>query len=140
MTTGSTAEIGGRARERLETELIAWLTTVTPDGQPQSMPVWFLWTGEGEILVYSDKNALRNRNLRVNGKVAFHLREDERGDDVVSIDGEARIDPDHPQGEHNPPYLAKYQGLLDASGWTPASFSERYNVPVLIRPTKVRGW
>ena len=39
---------GARAAERLEGELILWLTTVTPEGQPQSSPVWFLWI-DGEI-------------------------------------------------------------------------------------------
>jgi PPOX class probable F420-dependent enzyme len=139
MTSDVTVEVGGRALERLRTELIAWLTTVTPDGQPQSMPIWFLWTDDGEILVYSHRTAVRNRNLEANSRVSFHFSDDGRGGDVVSIDGVARIDPAYPQGEHNPAYLAKYQGLLDEYSWTPAYFSERYNVPVLIRPSKVRS-
>jgi hypothetical protein len=28
---------------RLKSEPMIWLTTVTPSGQPQSTPVWFLW-------------------------------------------------------------------------------------------------
>ena len=48
----TTSEAGSRAEERLRNEEIAWLTTVRPDGQPQSVPVWFLWDGEG-FLVYS---------------------------------------------------------------------------------------
>jgi len=31
------------AAARLQTEPVIWLTTVTPSGQPQSTPVWFLW-------------------------------------------------------------------------------------------------
>ncbi len=31
---------------RLREEVIVWLTTVRSDGQPQSVPVWFLWDGE----------------------------------------------------------------------------------------------
>ena len=137
----TSATIEGRALERLRTDLLGWLTTVTPEGQPQSMPVWFLWTDAGEILVYSQQGALRNRNLATNPRVAFHLGEDPAtGNDIVSIDGEATVDPAYPQGEHNPAYLAKYQGLLDRSNWTPAYFSSRYNLPVRIRPTKVRSW
>jgi hypothetical protein len=37
-----TTEAGGRANRRLREELIAWLTTVRSDGQPQSVPVWLL--------------------------------------------------------------------------------------------------
>lgn len=43
----TTSEAGGHAERRLREERIAWLTTVRADGQPQSVPVWFLWDGEG---------------------------------------------------------------------------------------------
>ena len=45
-------EIGARAERRLREEEIAWLTTVRADGQPQSVPVWFLWDGDA-FLIYS---------------------------------------------------------------------------------------
>jgi PPOX class probable F420-dependent enzyme len=143
MTIDPGTKVGARALERLRTELIGWLTTVTPDGQPQSMPVWFLWDGDGaasgEILVYSLVSARRNENLRANPRVSFHFSDDGTGSDVISLEGEARIDAAYPQGEHNPAYVAKYAGLFAEYDWTPAYFSERYNVPVLIRPTKLRG-
>ena len=82
---------GAHALERLERERIAWLTTVTPDGQPQTLPIWFVWE-DGTILVDSKKVAARNRNLRLDPKVSFHLADDE-GDDIVEIEGEARLDP-----------------------------------------------
>ena len=47
----TTTEAGGRAERRLREEKIAWLATVRADGQPQSVPVWFLWDGEA-VLVY----------------------------------------------------------------------------------------
>ena len=31
--------------ERLRSEPIMWMTTVTPDGRPQPSPIWFLWSG-----------------------------------------------------------------------------------------------
>jgi Pyridoxamine 5'-phosphate oxidase len=39
------------ALERLRTDLILWLTTVRPGGQPQSTPVWFHFDGEGTARV-----------------------------------------------------------------------------------------
>ena len=36
---------GARALRRLQTELIGWLTTINPDGQPQASPIWFVWDG-----------------------------------------------------------------------------------------------
>lgn len=35
--------INARVQKRLREEEIAWITTVRRDGQPQPVPVWFLW-------------------------------------------------------------------------------------------------
>ena len=133
-----------RALDRLASERIAWLTTVTPEGQPQTMPIWFLWlppgpeTGEdGEILVYGDRRARRNRNLEANARVAFALRTDEHGSDVVVIEGRATMDPAFPQLYDNPAYLAKYGGSIDRSLGGPQQMAEIYDVPIRIRPTRV---
>jgi len=42
-TLDPATEGGAMALGRLDTELMAWVTTVNPDGQPQSSPIWFLW-------------------------------------------------------------------------------------------------
>ena len=46
----TTTEAGARAEGRLRDEGIIWLTTVRSDGQPQSVPVWFLWNGESFLI------------------------------------------------------------------------------------------
>ncbi len=133
------------ALERLATERIAWLTTVTPDGQPQTMPIWFLWlpasTGdvqaEGEILVYGDRRARRNRNLESNDRVSFALRTDDHGTDVVVIEGRATMDPDYPQVYDNPAHLAKYGDSIDRSLGGAQHMAETYDIPIRIRPTRV---
>ena len=38
-TLDPASDDGARALRRLETELIAWMTTVNPDGQPQASPI-----------------------------------------------------------------------------------------------------
>ncbi len=63
----TTSEAESRAEERLRNEEIAWLTTVRPDGQPQAVPVWFLWDGEA-FLVYSRPGARKLRNIEANPK------------------------------------------------------------------------
>ncbi len=45
-----------------------WLTTVHPDGQPQSVPLWFLWNGE-TFLVYSQPGSQKLRNIGRNPRV-----------------------------------------------------------------------
>jgi PPOX class probable F420-dependent enzyme len=125
---------GAHALERLGSSMAAWLTTVKPDGQPQSMPVWYVWDG-AEILVYGDHRARRNGNLATNPKVGFHLPDNGNGQDIVAIEGEARVDHDHPGVPENSAYLAKYGEWIDGMGG-PAKFAETYNVPIRITPTR----
>jgi hypothetical protein len=42
-----------RVEGRLHGNLIAWLTTVRPNGQPVTVPVWFLLRDDETILLYS---------------------------------------------------------------------------------------
>lgn len=128
---------GARSLERLERELIGWLTTVNPDGQPQSSPIWFQWT-DGEVLIYSRTRAPRNGNVEERPLVAFNLNTDAVGEDVLTVEGEARIVSDEPPAHHNEAYVAKYRGLLDEYGWSPEYFAGQYSVAIRIRPTRWR--
>ncbi|HEU4571279.1 MAG TPA: TIGR03667 family PPOX class F420-dependent oxidoreductase [Candidatus Limnocylindrales bacterium] len=128
---------GAHALERLGRERTAWMTSVTPDGQPQTMPVWFLWD-DGSILVYSFRTAVRNRNVAANPKVSFVLNTDDEGEDLVIVEGEARLVPDDVAARDNPPFLEKYRSLIDQYGWTPEKYSTDYPHPIRIRPTRVR--
>ncbi len=126
---------GAHAIDRLGQAMAAWLTTVTPDGQPQSLPVWFLWTGE-EIIVYGDHRARRNRNLEANPLVSFHLPDEGHGGDVVTFEATARIDPDYPAAGDNPAYHAKYGPAIAALSGSPAAFSQIYSMPIRITITR----
>lgn len=128
---------GARALERLGSELIGWLTTVNPDGAPQSSPIWFLWA-DGEILIYSWKRAPRNDNIPERPAVAFNLNTDETGDQVVTMEGIARVDPSGPPATANPAYLAKYADMLAGYGWTTEYFAGEYPVVVRVTPTRWR--
>lgn len=134
--SGSSAD--KRALERLETEKVAWLATVTAEGQPQAFPIWFLWR-DGEILVYSDRRARRNANIAANPRVAFHLDTNPDGGDVVVIEGEARIDTADPGPLANAPYLAKYEAMMRAFLPDTEAFAAIYNVAVRITPTRGRA-
>ena len=93
-----------RARRRLESERVVWLTTVRADGQAQSTPVWFLWDGD-TFLVYSQPGAQKVRNLTANPKVSLHLSDDGAGGDVVSFEGSAAVEPDTPRPDRVEAYL-----------------------------------
>jgi len=130
-------EAGSHALARLETELMGWLTTVNPDDQPQSSPIWFLWQ-RGEVLVYSHIRAPRNANIEANPLVSFNLDTASDGDDFVTMEGETRVDQTVPPSSANPAYLAKYRHLIERYGWTPEWLSENYPIPIVITPVRWR--
>ena len=130
---------GARALARLSEERIIWLTTVTPAGQPQTSPVWFLYS-DGEFLVYSLPGTARTRNLAANPRVSLHLDGNGRGGDIVSIEGEARLDPAAPPSTEVAAYQERYAPWIADYGWTPESFARDYPVALRIRPIRVRAW
>ncbi len=136
-TLDPSTEGGAKALGRLGTELMGWLTTVDPDGQPQSSPIWFLWR-DGAVLVYSHKRAPRNGNVEANPRVSFNLNTDPDGDEVVTMEGEARIDLSLPPSSADPVYQAKHRHMIDRYGWTPEWLAENYPIPIVITPTRWR--
>jgi PPOX class probable F420-dependent enzyme len=124
---------------RLREELVIWLTTVSPEGQPQSTPVWFLWDGDA-FLIYSQPGKPKLHNLADNPRASLHLRGDEQGDDVLIVEGRARLDPESPKADQVPAYVEKYRRSIEALEWTPASFAADYSEPVRVIPDRVRVW
>jgi len=112
------AEESAALEDRLRTENIAWITTVTPGEQPQSSPVWFLWD-EGEFLVYAQPHSWKVRNIRANPQVSLHLNSDEEGNRVVTLEGSACIAEGHPPGHEVAAYLGKYRDGIAGIGMTP---------------------
>jgi PPOX class probable F420-dependent enzyme len=138
MRTLDPATVGGaRSLERLETELMGWVTTVNPDGQPQSSAIWFLWQ-RGEVLIYSHKRAARNGNVEANPLVSFNLNTDPDGEEVVTMEGEARIDLSQPAASANAAFQAKHRQMVERYGWTPEWHAETYPIPIVITPTRWR--
>ena len=127
------------AVSRLRAEPIIWLTTVTPSGQPQSTPVWFLWEA-GEFLVYGAAHGPKISNIRSNPHVSLHLEGNGRGGANVIFEGGARIDPDGPRADAVPAYIDKYREFIDSYGWAPASFADDYPHVIRVSPTRARIW
>ena len=135
--TGTKA--GARAMERLREDRVGWLTTVTPDGQPQSSPVWFLWEDD-DLVVMSLATTPRVANILANPRVAFNLNSTPGGGEVVTIEGEARIVGEPLAEETLAAYWAKYDASLADEGWSRETFRVDYPVVIRIRPTHARVW
>ena len=132
------SEFGARVARHLREEIVVWLTTVTPAGSPLPMPVWFLWDGAESIVMYS-MNGARVRNLEANPRVALNFSGDGGGGDIVVLSGKATIDRDTPPADQAGEYRAKYDDHIARIGMTPETFAERYNVPVRIQLSRLRG-
>lgn len=127
-----------RVESRLRHNLIAWLTTVRPDGQPVSVPVWFLIREDGTALLYSRPDTPKLRNVAGNPKVSLALDVTDIGRNIVTLDGIARQVDDQPPAHQQPAYLAKYAERIGALFETPERFSELFSATVIITPTKIR--
>lgn len=136
-----TTPFGKRVAERLCTESIAWLTTVGVDGTPQPNPVWFLWDGGREVVVYNAVGANRMRHIRRRPAVSLHLNADAHGDDIAVLRGHAAEAPDLPSSVDNPDYQAKYGASINAGPWgNPEAFDREYPHKLRITIEGVRGW
>ena len=134
-----TTDFGKHVAERLRTEHVIWLTTVSAEGAPQPNPVWFLWDGE-TFLFYSQPTALKLRNIARNPRVALNLNATADGGDVAVFSGEAHLDPATPLADQMPAYLEKYRKGIGDIGQTPESFAKDYSVAYRVRPTRMHGF
>jgi PPOX class probable F420-dependent enzyme len=132
-------EFGRHATRRLHESIIGWLTTVTPEGAPQPIPVWFLWDGDRSILLYSRPEKRKLANMNSNPHVSLNLDSDGIDADIVVCWGEMRISDDRPSNEV-PAYVEKYAQRIEALGWTPESFAEDFSVPLRIDVSRIHGW
>ena len=130
---------GTRAERRLREEEIAWLTTVRSDGQPQSVPVWFLWDG-ASFLIYSQPDQQKLKNIGTNPRVGLNLNSNAHGGDVVRMEGTAGIVEDVPPATEVGEYLEKYRAAIARIGYDPDGFARNYSVPIRVTPERWQIW
>jgi PPOX class probable F420-dependent enzyme len=132
-------EVGSAAAERLAGASVGWLTTVAVSGQPQTSYVWFHFDGNN-LLIFSQPDAPKIRNVAHNAKVSFHLDGDGFGGNVLTMDAEAHLvaDVDPSRTEI---YLAKYDDpIRNVLKTTPEEMLSRFSASLIVTPTRVRVW
>ena len=134
-----TTEWGQHADQRLRSNVIAWLTTVGANGRPYTSPVWFLWDGE-TILIFSQPDKQKIRNLRKNTQVSLALDDSKEGEDVVVVEGSAELLNDPNVSAIMPSFVEKYSVLIQNMGWTPESLAADFSQGIRVTPTKIRKW
>jgi PPOX class probable F420-dependent enzyme len=128
-----------RVETRLQTNLMAWLTTVTPTGRPDSVPVWFLFRDDDTVLVYSQPGKAKLRNLTFNPNVALGLDVTDIGRDIIRIEGTAVHRADHPPADQVPEYAAKYTERIGAIFGTVEKFGGAFTEAIVITPSRLHA-
>lgn len=139
MIIGPSTEFGARVQRRLQEEIVIWLVTTSADGTPQPSPVWFLWE-DGALLIYSQPDAPKIRNITERPRVALHFDGDGQGGDIIVLTGTAELDPQAPPVTQHPAYLAKYRDGIARIEMTPESFAQAYAAAFRVTVKRVRGF
>lgn len=128
-----------RVEARLQHNLMAWLTTVRPNGQPITIPLWFLLLENETILIYSKPSSAKLRNIAENPHVSLALDVCDLGRNIVRLEALAAPANDQPAADKNPAYLAKYTERIAALFETPDNFASQFTTPVIITPTRLHA-
>lgn len=135
-----TGERAAHVNERLNNDLITWLTTVRPNGRPHTVPVWFLWDSETETILIFRAIKAKVQELKQNPYVTLALDPSNNGDDIVVVEGTAQLVEDVNITATLPAFAKKYAAQLKEMGWTAESMAPNYPHAVRVTPEKITGF
>ncbi|MHB8399591.1 MAG: pyridoxamine 5'-phosphate oxidase family protein [Candidatus Limnocylindrales bacterium] len=145
--TDAVAGGGGRSacplpvelRERLDAELVVWLSSVRPDGAPHVLPLWFAWDGVA-ITIYSKPEAQKVRNVRRDPRVMVAVGTAGSLFAVTLLEGIAETveAPSEPSAENRG--LARYRDAMGTMGIGVEDFLAVYSQRIRIQPVRVLEW
>lgn len=133
------SELGQRIEQRLKSDPVVWLTTVSDSGAPLPTLVWLWWDGD-TVLFYTRPDAVKLRNIQARPAVSLNFNSDPDGHTMDIIFGTAAVDTSAPAVIDHTDYVVKYESLMAYIGMTPQSFDDAFTVPVRITPERIRGF
>jgi PPOX class probable F420-dependent enzyme len=135
-------DVHARALEALRTEEIGWLGSTGRDGFPHAVPVWFLWHDDA-VLVLSQPQAAKARNLRADPRAMFHLEAGDDGERLVVLQGTAELsdEPSSVWAERiADAYAAKYAEGMARLDLDVDKMAAEYSLTIIVRPHKLISW
>lgn len=94
-------------QDLLDNPNIAVLTTIGPDGMPQSTAVWFLVTEQGFIQVSFADHSIKARNLRANPKANLFIFDPQNPFRTLELRLDAAVTRD-PDKKSVPAFASRY--------------------------------
>lgn len=92
-----------------------WVVTASKSRRPAATPVWGVWV-DGRLYFDGAPQTRRGRNISQNPHVVVHL---ESGDQVVIVEGRARILAEAPERSLAEKVAAAYRAKYSALGYSP---------------------
>ncbi len=109
----------------------AVLTTLQPDGSPNSSPVWFWYDGD-RIVVSTLAERAKHRNVQCDARVSFTVVDPARPLRYLEVRGTVTMQPD-PDGVTRDRIAAKH-GYDDGGAFDPPDATR---IDFLIEPTRI---
>jgi len=122
---------------RLDREPIIWLGTVSPRGQPHTVPVWFAWN-DPTVTVFSQPGTVKLGHLRANSAVSLALDSSQGGTDVVLGEGRAEMKGLDQVRDLLQTFARKYQPVLKDQPIE--QWLETFSQPILVTVDKLITW
>ena len=128
-----TATLPQKAKDLIDDKLLVVLTTVNPDGSPQTTPVWAMRDGE-DVLISTLKDRKKGRNMARDGRVSLLVLDPSNAFSYFSINGSAAV-ADDPDGNLIQDLAQKYIG----GPYTMDEGTGNVRVKVRVTPDRVSG-
>jgi hypothetical protein len=122
--------------ERMDAARNYWIATANTNGRPAVTPVWGAWV-EGKLYFDGSPETRRGRNIARNPRVVVHL---ESGDQVVILEGKARIFSSAPDRALAEKVAAVYRAKYSGSGYSPNAAQWDSGGLFEFEPEMVMGW
>ncbi len=122
-----------RTTPLVDQAVTATMTTIGPDGAPQTAPVWFIREGS-EILLSTFEGMQKHRNVERDPRISLTIIDPDDPMSYVEFRGAVTIEPD--PDKVLPDRIVVKHGLPDAKAF---DRPDRRRVVMRLRPTKVLG-
>ncbi len=113
-----------------------WFATASRDARPAASPIWGVWL-DGKLYGDGSPETRRGRNIAQNPRTVVHL---ESGDQVLILEGKARILPGAPERPLAERIAAAYTAKYGPLGYSPTPDQWDAGGLLIFEPETILAW